>query len=142
MKINIKKLTDKAVIPEYGSKDAAAFDLVATSVKTVEEKEFGYLEYGSGIAMEIPEGYVGKIYPRSSIRDTGLFLRNCVGLIDSDYRGEIKVSFASIRGTNNYKVGDRVAQMLIEPVLQVEFNEVKELTDTPRGDKGHGSTGK
>jgi dUTP pyrophosphatase len=142
MKINIKKLTEKAQIPLYGSRGAAAFDLVATSKNNVEAKEYGYIEYGTDLAFEIPEGFVGKIYPRSSIRDTGMFLRNGVGIIDSDYRGEVTVSFAIIRGMGDYKIGERVAQMIIEPIEQVQFNEVKELTDSERGNKGHGSTGK
>ena len=133
MKINIKKLTEKAQIPLYESRGAAAFDLVATSKNNVETKEYGYIEYGTD---------VGKIYPRSSIRDTGMFLRNGVGIIDSDYRGEVTVSFAIIRGMGDYKIGERVAQMIIEPIEQVQFNEVKELTDSERGNKGHGSTGK
>tara|TARA_R110000851_G_scaffold284204_1_gene437778 strand:+ start:251 stop:679 length:429 start_codon:yes stop_codon:yes gene_type:complete len=142
MKINIKKLTEKAQIPLYESRGAAAFDLVATSKNNVETKEYGYIEYGTDLAFEIPEGFVGKIYPRSSIRDTGMFLRNGVGIIDSDYRGEVTVSFAIIRGMGDYKIGERVAQMIIEPIEQVQFNEVKELTDSERGNKGHGSTGK
>jgi dUTP pyrophosphatase len=141
MKINYKKLQRKARTPFYASEGAAAVDLVAISKKTIEEKEYGYIEYGTGIAIEIPKGYVGKIYPRSSVRNTGMFFRNSVGIIDSDYRGEIKVTFAVIRGMGDYKAGERIAQMIIEPIEQIEFNEVEELTETIRDDKGHGSTG-
>jgi len=141
MKVNIKKLHKNAVIPMYGTEGSAAVDLVAISKNIVEKNEYGYIEYGTGLAIEIPEGYVGKIYPRSSIRNTGMFFRNSVGIIDSDYRGEIMVSFAVIRGLGDYKLGERVAQLIIEPIEKMEFNEVKELTETTRGQAGHGSTG-
>jgi dUTP pyrophosphatase len=105
--------------------------------------------YGTGIAMEIPKGYVGLVFPRSSIRKTDLSLTNCVGVIDSGYRGEIQATFKKVFGKNDiridemdYKVGDRIAQIMIIPYPSVTFIESDELSDSERGEGGFGSTGK
>jgi dUTP pyrophosphatase len=100
-----------------------------------------------GIALEIPEGFVGLVFPRSSIRKTKLQLSNSVGVIDSGYRGELQATFNKIITTienqkNDYKVGDRVCQLMIIPHPTIEFNEVNELSNTERGEGGFGSTGK
>ena len=122
-------------------------DLVATSLK----KSAGFYEYGTGLAMEIPEGYVGLIFPRSSISKTDHYLRNSVGVVDSGYRGEIKIRMSAPTNTLNclwllggeeYKEGDRVAQLVIMKLPSVNFQEVEELSDTDRGEGGFGSTGK
>lgn len=120
----------------------AGFDLTATSreIDTV-----GNFVYGTGIAVEIPEGYVGLVFPRSSIAKKTLILTNSVGVIDSGYRGEIMAKFSdnklSARG-EVYEVGERIAQLIILPYPQIEFEEVAELSDSDRGVGGYGSTGK
>jgi len=146
MKIKIKKLNPNAIIPAYAKTGDAGMDLVATSI--LSNTTFD-ITCGMGIALEIPEGFVGLIFPRSSIRKTDLALTNCVGVIDSGYRGELQATFKKVYGKNDvridetdYKVGDRIAQIIILPYPQIEFTEVEELSNTERGDGGFGSTGK
>ena len=154
MEVKIKKLNPNAVIPKYAKVGDAGMDLVATTIiKDTPEQ----ITYGMGIALEIPEGFVGLIFPRSSVRKTGLDLSNGVGVCDSGYRGELQATFNKIFGgerfydetkntedTSNdfYKVGDRIAQIMIIPYPPIEFKEVDELSDSERGDGGFGSTGK
>lgn len=140
MKVQIKKLSDKAVVPFYAKKGDAGLDLVATSKLVVDEADFGYVEYGAGIALAIPEGYVGLLYPRSSISNTGLFLANSVGVIDSGYKNEIKMRFKYIPGTKMYEIGERVGQLVIMPYPSIEFEEVNELEGKDR-QGGFGSSG-
>ena len=140
MNIQIKKLHENAIIPSYSKLGDAGLDLTAISVKTVDKSSYGYIEYDTGLAIEIPNGFVGLIYPRSSISNTGLFLANAVGVIDSNYRGPIKCRFKAIPNTVIYAVGDRVAQLIIQPIQQITFEEVSELSDTNRGDLGFGSS--
>jgi dUTP pyrophosphatase len=142
MKIKFKKLVDWAVAPKQGSKAAAGFDLTATSKKW--NREFSVWEYGTGIAVEIPEGYAGFLFPRSSIYKTGFSLTNSVGLIDRDFRGEIMAKFADtyLGDVEGYDIGDRIGQLVIMPVPEVEYVEVEELSETERGAGGYGSTGK
>ena len=141
MLVKIKKLKDSAVIPAYAKPGDAGMDLTATSLHY---DDYGNNVYGTGLAMEIPEGYVGLVFPRSSNRKTEAYLTNHVGVIDSGYRGEIMVSFKN-RSKDDmhapYKIGDRVAQIIIVPYPQIEFIEVNELSETERGEGGHGSTG-
>ena len=141
MKVRIKKLNENAVIPSYAKSGDAGMDLVATSI--ISEEVF-QITYGLGIALEIPEGFVGLVFPRSSIRKTDLSLTNCVGVVDSGYRGELQATFRKHKGvaSKTYEVGDRVAQIMIIPHPPIEFDEVDELSDTERGDGGFGSTGK
>ena len=138
MKVRIKKLSENAVIPTYAKEGDAGMDLVITSIIT---KNLGDVTYGFGIALEIPNGFVGLVFPRSSIRKYDLALTNCVGVIDSGYRGEIQATFKR-SGVYVYEVGDRGAQIMIIPHPPIEFEEVDELSDTERGDGGFGSTGK
>jgi dUTP pyrophosphatase len=140
MNIKIKKLHTDSVIPQYAKPGDAGLDLTAVSVSIVDNKTSGYIEYDSGLAVEIPEGYVGLLYPRSSISDTGLILSNSVGVIDSGYRGSIKCRFKAIPNTNIYNKGDRFAQLIIIPYPNITFEEVDELSETERGDGGYGST--
>ena len=154
MIVKIKKLNPKAIIPSYAKEGDAGMDLVATSIISDTPEQ---ITYGLGIALEIPEGFVGLVFPRSSIRKTGLQLSNSVGVIDSGYRGELQATFNKIFGgdrfydetsltevTSNdfYKVGDRVCQIMVIPHPTLELIEVDELSDTERGDGGFGSTGK
>ena len=140
MEINIKKLDPNAVIPRYASVGDAGMDLYATSVSP---ERAPFVEFGTGLAIEIPEGYVGLIYPRSSISKTKYTLANSVGVIDSGYRGEIKLRFRIEFDLDavEYKLGDRIGQIVIMPYPQVQFKEVQELMATGRGDGGFGSTG-
>ena len=141
MKVRIKKLNENAVIPSYAKDGDAGMDLVAT--KIISNTTFD-ITYGTDIALEIPEGFVGLVFPRSSIRKYELTLSNSVGVIDSGYRGELQATFKKTNGLDSlaYKVGDRIAQIMIIPYPPIEFDEVAELSDTERGDGGFGSTGK
>jgi dUTP pyrophosphatase len=143
MQVKIKRLTPNAVIPTYAKEGDAGMDLVATSVISETHTQ---ITYGLGVALEIPEGFVGLIFPRSSIRKTRLQLSNSVGVIDSGYRGELQATFNKIITTienqkNDYKVGDRVAQIMIIPHPSIDFQEVEYLSNTQRGEGGFGSTG-
>lgn len=171
MKVKIKKLHKNAVIPQYAKKGDAGLDLTAV------EKHYdihGCVVYKTGIAVEIPEGYVGLVFPRSSVSKTDLLLANSVGVIDSGYRGEITMkfkpalvfvsqeeSFISFEDDTfecadgveipwddripisaiDYKVGERIAQLIIIPYPKIEFVEVEELSETERGKGSYGSTG-
>jgi len=140
-KVKIKKLDPNAVIPKYSKDGDAGMDLTITDIK--ENTSFS-ITYGFGIAIEIPKGYVGLIFPRSSVRNQDLILSNCVGVIDSGYRGELQATFKKTQGLDSfsYNVGDRGAQIIIIPYPQIEFVETDNLSDTERGDTGFGSTGK
>ena len=144
MIVNIKKLHPNAIIPKYAKSGDAALDLHA--VERGEADKYGNMVYKTGLAMEIPDGHVGLIYPRSSISKTTHMLRNHVGVIDSGYRGEIILKFgwfseAATPNSSVYDAGDRIAQLMIVPHPKVEFVEVDELPDTDRGEGGFGSTG-
>jgi dUTP pyrophosphatase len=142
MRVKVKRLHEGAVIPSYAKDGDAAMDLYATNV---DYDRFGNLVCQTGLAMEIPEGHVGFLFPRSSISKTALSLRNSVGVIDSGYRGEIILKFNREDRVNMletvYGVGDRVGQIMIMPFPKVRFEESKELTETERGQGGFGSTG-
>ena len=143
MNIKIKKLKDNAVVPTRGSKCAAGADLYsAENDLYIEDRQTVMI--GTGIAMEIPEGYVGLVYARSGLAcKEGLAPANKVGVIDSDYRGEIKVALYNQSGQKKLvKNGERIAQIVIAPFLAPEFTEVSELDETDRGEGGFGSTGK
>lgn len=141
MKVKIKKLVPEAIIPQYSKPGDAGMDLVATYIKVEDHHNYGYYEYGTGLSVEIPEGYVGLVFPRSSISNTGMLLTNSVGVIDSGYRGEIRARFKYVSGTKSYEVGDKIAQLIIIPYPSIEFEEVEDLSQTDRGDGGFGSTG-
>jgi dUTP pyrophosphatase len=138
--VNIKKLHKDAVIPSYSKDGDAGMDLTATEIISETDDD---ITYGIGIAMEIPRGYVGLVFPRSSIRKYDLILSNSVGVIDSGYRGEIQATIKKTKGyySKAYQLGERVAQIIIIPYPQVKFNEVQELSETDRGSGGFGSTG-
>ena len=142
MKIQFKKLVQEAQKPKFGKPGDAGADLVATSADMFK----GQMIYGTGLAVEIPEGMVGLVFPRSSIRNYDLEMTNSVGVIDSGYRGEIMVTFnvnhLDPNFASKYEVGDRIAQLVIVPVPLVQYTEVEELSETQRGTEGHGSTGK
>ena len=140
MKIQFKKLVPEAQKPKFGKPGDAGADLVAISAEIRDNQVI----YGTGIAVEIPEGMVGLVFPRSSIRNYDLVLSNCVGVIDSGYRGEIMATFNLKNPWSDdkvYHIGDRIAQLVIMPVPLVQYTEVEELSETQRGTAGHGSTG-
>lgn len=136
-KINIKLLTSTAKLPYRGSAEAAGYDLYADSM---EEKRDLYI-YHTGIAVRLPVGCCGFIFPRSSVVNTGLILGNSVGLLDSDFTGEIKCVFYKREGATAYRIGERIAQLVIAEIPSVEFCRVLELDTTERGANGFGSTG-
>jgi dUTP pyrophosphatase len=139
MKVKFKKLNVNAKAPYQGTAGSAGFDLYATSKEQID----CYLtKYGTGLAVEIPAGHVGLIFPRSSCYKQGMLLSNCVGVIDSDYRGEITAVFLGTDKEICYNVGDRIMQIIIMPYPKIEFVEVTDLSDTERGTGGYGSTGK
>jgi len=140
MKIKVKKLHPEAVIPVYAKQGDAGLDLTAISEEWNEDNTM--VTYGTGLAIEIPEGYVGLLFPRSSVCKTTLNLSNSVGVIDSGYRGEIMFKFRYIEEGMVYDVKDRVGQLLILPYPSIELEEVEELSSTERGKGGYGSTGK
>lgn len=133
---NFTKLNEKAgdIIKDAGN---AGYDLVATSREDTEM----YVEYGTGLAVEIPDGFVGLLFPRSSQSKYSMILANCVGVIDSSYRGEIKARFKKVGEGAEYNVGDRVVQLVIVPIVQPAWSEVDKLSDTNRGSQGFGSSG-
>jgi dUTP pyrophosphatase len=141
MQLKIKLLHPDSVKPKYAKKGDAGMDLVATNIK---ENTTFQITYGLGIAMEIPEGFVGLVFPRSSIRNTELMLSNSVGVIDSGYRGELQATFNKLNGLDSiaYNVGDRVCQIVIVPTPVVQVKIVDELSDSERGEGGFGSSGK
>ena len=161
MEIKVKKLTPEAVLPKYAHIGDAGMDVVATSISITDD----YIEYGTGLAFEVPKGYVMLIFPRSSNSKKDLLLCNSVGVLDSTYRGELKFRYKRIlraegeEKTNSivypgmanqitfdatkwYNVGDKIGQIMILPYPEINFNEVEELSETDRGEGGFGSTGK
>lgn len=140
MYLKVKKLKEDAVTPSRANEGDAGIDLVAVSLDKTEE----YWEYGTGLALEIPSHMVGLIFPRSSISHTPHCLRNSVGVIDSGYRGEIKlrmsVPFCESE-MKAYKVGDRVGQLVILECPLLKIIESDELDGSQRGDDGFGSSG-
>ena len=137
MKVRIKRLHPDAVVPSYAKAGDAGMDLTAVEM----EREWNIVTYKTGLAIEIPEGHVGLLFPRSSVYKTSMVLSNCVGVIDSGYRGEIMLKFRSTESNKAYEVGDRIGQLIIMPYPQVEFEEVDDLSSTERGSGGYGSTG-
>lgn len=141
LKVKIKKLNPNAVIPKYSREGDAGLDLTSIS----RAGNIGdYAVFYTGLAIEIPKGYVGLIFPRSSISDKNQMLTNHVGVIDSNYRGEITFRFKKLYENSNqqeYYPGERVGQLLIIPYPEIEFEEVTELSETERGSNGFGSSG-
>lgn len=142
--VSVKKLHPNAILPTYGTAEAAGADLYACLDEPVTAQPGQTVWIPTGLAMEIPQGYAGLVYARSGMAcKRGLAPANKVGVIDSDYRGPVTVVLHN-HGTEPQTVaqGDRIAQLVITPVLAPAFAEVEELTDTSRGQGGFGSTGK
>ena len=142
-KVNIKKLSEKAIVPTYGSEYAAGADLYACLEAEVTIAPHATVLIPTGIAMELPIGYAGLIYARSGLATKkGLAPANKVGVVDCDYRGEVKVALhnhGEVAQTVSY--GERIAQLVIAPYLTAQFIERDELSETVRGAGGFGSTG-
>ena len=143
--IKIKKLVPEALIPAYAHYGDAGMDVTATSVE-YDSKNDCFM-YHTGLAFELPVGYVMLIFPRSSNRKTNYYLCNHVGVLDSTYRGELMLAFKCRdkehydRTIPPYKVGDRIGQIMILPYPTVYYDVVEELSETDRGEGGFGSTG-
>ena len=143
MQIKIKRLTDTAKIPTRGSEYAAGYDMYADTTKRVAVPPHQTVEIFTGVAMEIPTGYFGAVYARSGLATKqGLRPPNCVGVIDSDYRGNIGIAMHNDSpDVQIIEPHERIAQIVIQPHLDVEFVE-DELSETERGQNGFGSTGR
>ena len=145
MKIKFKKLHEKAQVPQRANPTDAGYDLVATSVY-YEFHPTNTITYGTGLAIQVPEGYVGLLFPRSSVYKKDLSLANGIGVLDSGYQGEVKFIFRctheglSPHTRKEYQVGDRIGQLIVMPIPELNFEEVEELDSEDRGG-GFGSTG-
>lgn len=154
MKVKIKKLFSDSVLPTKAYATDAGYDLYAHS-KSYDDD--GNVVYGSGVAMEIPKGYVGLVFPRSSNAKKDLILSNSVGVIDSGYRGEISLKFKACQQArtdgiitapvtvpliHSYDIKERIGQIIIMPYPEIEFVEVDKLSDSDRGTGGYGSSGR
>ena len=144
MEIKIKRLNERAKIPTFGTEFSAGADLYCAEEHEISVCSGQKCSIGTGISMEIPEGYVGLVFARSGLAcKNGLRLCNSVGVIDADYRGEIKVVLHNdSEYVREIKPGERVAQMIVMPYPKVSFIEVEELSDTVRGASGFGGTGR
>ena len=144
VKVNIKKLNENATVPTYGSQFSAGADLYACNEEPIVIKPHQTVLVKTGIALEIPEGYAGLIYARSGIATKrGLAPANKVGVVDSDYRGEVMVALHNHSSiVQEIEPNERIAQLVVTPFLKVDFCATDELTDTVRGEGGFGSTGK
>jgi len=152
MKIKVKRLSENSILPSYAKLGDAGLDLTAI---TKEYDEYGNISYGTGLSFEIPQGYVGLLFPRSSNSKTDLYLTNHVGVLDSGYRGEVSFKYRNLltyikpedlitndfKSFKEYAVGDRIGQLIILPYPQIEFEEVEELSETERGAGNYGSSG-
>lgn len=144
MKINIKRLNDLAKIPTRGSEQAAGYDLYAATSYSIQIAPHSTVMVGTGLSIEIPDGYFGAVFARSGLASKkGLRPANCVGVCDSDYRGEYMVALHNDTDElMEIAPHERIAQLIVMPYLAVEFEEVAELSETQRGSGGFGSTGK
>lgn len=140
MNIGVKKLHKDTVIPSYAKEGDAGMDLTAVSVEFTQD----YVSYKTGLAIEIPYGYVGLLFPRSSNSKKDMLLSNSVGVIDSGYRGEIELRFKIVKSAKDshslYTAGDRVGQLIIMPIPHIDLIESETLSDSIRGESGFGST--
>jgi dUTP pyrophosphatase len=137
LKIKIKRLVPEAVMPKYAHPGDGGMDVYAIS-KVETDK---YIEYGTGLAFEMPSDHVMLLYPRSSVSNMDLTLANSVGVLDSGYRGELKLRFRK-SGDAIYEIGDKIGQILVLPFPLIEFEETDELSESVRGEGGFGSSGR
>lgn len=137
MKLKVKKLNSQAKLPTKAHSTDAGFDLYADEIRYNDR----YIEYGTGVAIELPKGSVGLIFPRSSISKYDLRLANAVGVIDEGYTGELNLRYDAI-GPYHYEKGDRIGQLVVIKLPELEVEEVEELADSERGTGGFGSSNK
>ena len=137
MKLKIKKISTDAKIPHYANPGDAGMDVYALT-REVKEK---FIEYGTGLSFEVPEGYMMLIFPRGSLSNKDLIMANHVGVLDAGYRGELKLRFRKI-GDDVYELGEKIGQIIVVPFPKIEFEEVNELSEAKRGEGRFGSTGK
>lgn len=142
MKVKFQRLNPAAKVPTRANPGDAGFDLYATAVTHPSGSAGIFVEVCTGISMEMPKGYAGFIFPRSSISNTKHFLRNSVGVIDCGYRGELKLRFSIDDSNTSYKIGDKVGQIVFIRMPAVELIESQELSYSTRGQGGFGSSGK
>lgn len=138
--IKFKKLDDNAKLPQKAHETDAGWDMWAVSKKENEK----YVQYGTGIAFDIPKGWVGELYPRSSVTNKDLMLKNSVGIIDAGYQGEIMFRFNVTKQNSffdSYHIGDKIGQIIFKRLPEVSLVEVNEFKKSFRGEKGFGSTG-
>lgn len=139
MEVKIKRLHPDSKIPKYAKEGDAGMDLTVTEVEYLDSE---HIKLHFGLAFEIPSGYVGYIFPRSSCYKQRQILSNSVGVLDSGYRGEVSAVMIGNNKDYMYKKGDRAAQIIIMPIPHIEFEEVETLSETERGTGGYGSSGK
>lgn len=140
LSIKIKKLIKEAEFPKRSKSSDVGYDLLATSFNSHQQ----YDEYGTGLAISIPIGYMGLLFPRSSITKKDQILGNSVGVLDPGYHGEISFRFKSTNPSafgTKYNVGDRIGQLIVLPTLEIEWQEVDNLGESERGESGWGSSG-
>lgn len=144
MNIKIKKLNNLAKMPSRGSSEAAGYDLYAAIKERIGIRPHETVKVGTGLSFELPEGTFAAIFPRSGIATKrGLRPANCVGVIDSDYRGPVIVALHNDTDEiQSVEPGERIAQMILLPFISMDFNEVNELSDTARGEGGFGDSGR
>ncbi len=136
IEIKIRKIYEDAILPKYAHDGDAAMDVYAQNITKTEK----YIEYGTGLSFELPRGYVMLVFPRSSISNKDLIMKNCVGVLDAGYRGELKIRFQEL-GKDIYQIGERVGQIIVLPFPEIKLEEVGELNHSARGEGGFGSTG-
>ena len=152
MKLKVKKLHPEAVMPTKGTEFSAGWDITALDCEIIEENNLSTIVYKTGIAVQLPPGHVGLLVPRSSLsKNTTLMLQNHCGILDQDYTGEILFKFRdfinnvpnrAFTHSKKYEVNERIGQLVIVPIPELELELVDELDQTVRADKGHGSTGR
>lgn len=140
--LKLKKLSPQAVLPSRGSAESAGLDFSACLQQEIRLKPMEIQKIPTGIAMELPEGTAGFLFPRSGLGSKGITLSNCVGVIDRDYRGEVKIPVINLSGEDFViRHGDRIAQLVILPVLLPSIRQTDSLSESVRGEGGFGSTG-
>jgi dUTP pyrophosphatase len=137
IEVKVKKNFEDAILPKYSKEDDAAMDVFAQNMTRTEK----YIEYGTGLSFELPKGYVMLIFPRSSVSNKDLMLKNSVGVLDAGYRGELKLRFQR-SGEDVYNIGDKIGQIMVIERPEMILKLVDKLEDSARGDGGFGSTGK
>lgn len=142
MKVKIKPRNEEVKLPYSKNEGDVGLDLEAIEVEKSGNWFFPIYTYNTGVALEIPKGYWVLLTPRSSLSKKLMWLANHVGIVDTEYRGELMFKFRSILGIKPYKIGERIGQMILMKKYKIDFEEVSNLTVTKRGNRGFGSTGK